>query len=71
MFFSARQWLANCLCHADMDVIFALAYKEGVSPVKVSLRKDIPSAGTPEADEILGVSMSRGSGSVNEEKGKE
>ena len=41
-----------------MDVIFALAYKEGVSPVKVSLRKDIPSAGTPEADEILGVTWS-------------
>ena len=36
-----------------MDVIFALAYKEGVSPVKVSLRKDVPEAGTPEADEIL------------------
>lgn len=42
----------------DMDVIFALAYKEGVSPVKVSLRKDIPSAGTPEADEILGMKLS-------------
>ena len=40
----------------DMDVIFALAYKEGVSPVQVSLRKDLPAAGTPEADEILGIS---------------
>ena len=39
-----------------MDVIFALAYKEGVSPVQVSLRKDLPAAGTPEADEILGIS---------------
>ncbi|KAJ3550977.1 hypothetical protein NM688_g4957 [Phlebia brevispora] len=39
----------------DMDVIFALAYKEGVSPVQVSLRKDVPQAGTPEADEILGI----------------
>lgn len=39
----------------DMDVIFALAYNEGVSPVAVSLRKDVPAAGTPEADEILGV----------------
>jgi hypothetical protein len=38
-----------------MDVIFALAYLEGVSPVAVSLRKDIPAAGTPEADRILGV----------------
>lgn len=40
---------------ADMDVIFALAHLEGVSPVAVSLRKDIPAAGTPEADRILGV----------------
>ncbi|KAL0066290.1 hypothetical protein AAF712_006721 [Marasmius tenuissimus] len=39
----------------DMDVIFAMAYNEGVSPVKVSLRNDIPAAGTPEADKILGV----------------
>ncbi|EKM80392.1 hypothetical protein AGABI1DRAFT_128066 [Agaricus bisporus var. burnettii JB137-S8] len=39
----------------DMDVIFALAHLEGVSPVAVSLRKDIPAAGTPEADRILGV----------------
>lgn len=39
----------------DMDVVFALAYKEGVSPVAVSLRKDVPLAGSPEADEILGL----------------
>ena len=39
----------------DMDVVFALAYNEGVSPVKVSLRKDVPTAGTPEADAILGI----------------
>ncbi|EIW82414.1 general substrate transporter [Coniophora puteana RWD-64-598 SS2] len=39
----------------DMDVVFALAYQEGVSPVKVSLRDDVPAAGTPEADRILGV----------------
>ena len=39
----------------DMDVVFSLAYKEGVSPVKVSLRKDVPLAGSPEADEILGI----------------
>lgn len=38
-----------------MDVIFALAYSEGVSPVAVSLRKDVPAAGTPEADIILGI----------------
>ncbi|ESK91800.1 sugar transporter stl1 [Moniliophthora roreri MCA 2997] len=42
----------------DMDVIFALAHTENVSPVKVSLRKDIPAAGTPEADRILGVEPS-------------
>ncbi|KAH7916658.1 general substrate transporter [Hygrophoropsis aurantiaca] len=39
----------------DMDVVFAFAYNEGLDPVKVSLRKDIPLAGSPEADEILGV----------------
>ncbi|KAG8220378.1 general substrate transporter [Butyriboletus roseoflavus] len=39
----------------DLDVVFALAYNEGLDPVKVSLRKDIPLAGSPEADEILGV----------------
>ncbi|OJA17016.1 hypothetical protein AZE42_00550 [Rhizopogon vesiculosus] len=38
-----------------MDVIFALAYNEGVSPVQVSLRKDVPLAGSPEADRILGI----------------
>ena len=38
-----------------MDVIFAVAYNEGVSPVSVSLRKDLPLAGCPEADEIMGV----------------
>lgn len=38
-----------------MDVVFALAYNEGVSPVGVSLRKDVPAAGTPEADIILGI----------------
>jgi len=40
----------------DMDVVFALAYIEGVSPVKVSLRSDVPLAGSPEADVILGIS---------------
>ena len=39
----------------DMDVVFALAYQEGVSPVKVSLRDDVPLAGSAEADAILGV----------------
>ncbi|PPQ63434.1 hypothetical protein CVT24_004944 [Panaeolus cyanescens] len=37
----------------DMDVIFAIAHKEGVSPVKVSFRKDLPKAGSPEAQRIL------------------
>ena len=38
-----------------MDVIFALAYNEGISPVGVSLRKDIPLAGSVEANRILGL----------------
>ncbi|KAG9127543.1 hypothetical protein FRC07_012559 [Ceratobasidium sp. 392] len=38
----------------DMDVVFAQAYNEGVSPVTVSLRKDLPLAGSTEADAILG-----------------
>lgn len=38
-----------------MDLIFAIAYREGVSPVNVSLRKDLPLAGSAEADEILGI----------------
>ncbi|KAF8812325.1 general substrate transporter [Phlegmacium glaucopus] len=42
----------------DMDVIFALAYNEGVSPVGVSLRKDIPLAGSVEANRILGLDES-------------
>ena len=43
----------------DMDVVFALAYNEGVSPVGVSLRKDVPRAGTREGDVILGIESSR------------
>ncbi|KAJ3800458.1 hypothetical protein GGU11DRAFT_773393, partial [Lentinula aff. detonsa] len=39
----------------DMDVVFALAYLEKVSPVAVSLRKDVPPAGSPEAERILGI----------------
>ncbi|KAG1766717.1 general substrate transporter [Suillus placidus] len=39
----------------DMDVVFAMAYNEGVSPVAVSLRRDVPPAGSPEADRILGI----------------
>lgn len=31
-----------------------MAYNEGVSPVAVSLRKDLPAAGSREADIILG-----------------
>lgn len=41
-----------------MDIIFALAHNEGVSPVTVSLRKDLPLAGSPEAHRILGVGSS-------------
>lgn len=39
----------------DMDIVFAVAHNEGVSPVAVSLRKDLPPAGSAEADEILGL----------------
>lgn len=39
----------------DLDVVFALAHITGEDPVKVSLRKDVPLAGSREADEILGV----------------
>ncbi|OBZ76779.1 Sugar transporter STL1 [Grifola frondosa] len=53
----------------DMDVVFALAYNEGISPVTVSLRKDVPLAGTPEADEILGIRSS--DNSIREERDKE
>ncbi|TFK43653.1 general substrate transporter [Crucibulum laeve] len=49
----------------DMDVIFALAYEEGVSPVAVSLRKDVPVAGSPEADIILGLKSSSSEGITN------
>ncbi|KAF9075961.1 general substrate transporter [Rhodocollybia butyracea] len=45
----------------DMDVIFALAYLEKVSPVTVSLRKDVPTAGSPEAERILGLQVSTSS----------
>ncbi|THH13273.1 hypothetical protein EW146_g6921 [Bondarzewia mesenterica] len=44
--------------HTDMDVIFAIAHRDKVSPVAVSLRKDLPTAGSPEADEIMGISPS-------------
>lgn len=37
-----------------MDIIFALAYNEGVSPVEVSFRKNIPLAGSVEAEKIMG-----------------
>lgn len=40
----------------DLDVVFALAHVTSEDPVKVSLRRDVPLAGSREADEILGVS---------------
>lgn len=51
-----------------MDVVFALAYREGVSPVKVSLRNDIPLAGSPEADAILGLTNSSRNSVIEENK---
>lgn len=53
---------------ADMDVVFALAYREGVSPVKVSLRNDIPLAGSPEADAILDLTNSSRNSVIEENK---
>ena len=50
-----------------MDIIFALAYNEGVSPVGVSLRKDIPLAGSVEANRILGLEESL-SNSIEKDK---
>lgn len=63
--FPVRRHLANHFL-TDMDVIFALAYNEGVSPVAVSLRKDIPLAGSPEANIILGVDSASESNSKSE-----
>lgn len=49
-----------------MDVIFALAHNEGVSPVAVSLRKDVPLAGSAEADKILGIDTTQRSGGASD-----
>ncbi|KZO96920.1 general substrate transporter [Calocera viscosa TUFC12733] len=54
----------------DMDIIFAVAYAEGISPVTVSLRKDLPSAGSAEADEVLGLKKHDRPSSLKEEGGK-
>lgn len=43
-----------------------MAYNEGVSPVEVSLRKDLPVAGSPEADIILGYEPDRSKHEVHE-----
>ncbi|KAG0708106.1 hypothetical protein DFH29DRAFT_787231, partial [Suillus ampliporus] len=43
---------------SNLNVVFALAHVTGEDPVKVSLQKDAPLAGSQEADEILGVSTS-------------
>ncbi|KAJ4467552.1 general substrate transporter [Lentinula aciculospora] len=51
----------------DMDVVFALAYLEKVSPVTVSLRKDVPPAGSAAAERILGFQTVSASESNSEE----
>ncbi|KAI0832570.1 general substrate transporter [Trametes gibbosa] len=61
VYFFFPETAGRSLEDADMDVVFALAYNEGVSPVQVSLRKDVPLAGSAEADEILGISGREGS----------
>lgn len=43
----------------DLDIIFAQAYETGQNPVAVSISGDIPSAGSPEAERILGRSAHR------------
>ncbi|KAH0826914.1 general substrate transporter [Lanmaoa asiatica] len=59
-----------CCPHTDMDVIFAIAHKEGKSPVQVSLRKDLPAAGSPEADRILGLGDASEEVLVGNEEGR-
>lgn len=39
----------------ELDLIFAIAYDQGVNPVGISRRGDLPAAGSKEAEEILGV----------------
>ncbi|KAK4689328.1 vacuolar iron transporter family protein, partial [Tremellales sp. Uapishka_1] len=43
----------------ELDLIFALAYETGESPVKVSKTGNIPEAGSAEADQILGREVNR------------
>ena len=43
----------------DIDLIFAVAHDEGVSPVSVSVKGNIPPAGSPEAEAILGRTTAR------------
>jgi hypothetical protein len=43
----------------DMDIVFAVAYREGISPVRVAERDDLPIAGSSEADELLGIDVAQ------------
>jgi len=45
--------------YIQLDIIFALAHEEGKNPVSISLSGNIPEAGTPEADVILGRKVAR------------
>lgn len=38
----------------ELDLVFAVAHESGENPVAVSLSGDIPAAGSPEAERILG-----------------
>lgn len=49
------------LAHAQLDIIFALAHDQGKNPVAISLSGNIPEAGSPEADAVLGRSSGRSS----------
>ena len=39
----------------ELDLIFAIAHDQGVNPVGISRRGDLPPAGSKEAEDILGV----------------
>jgi hypothetical protein len=39
---------------SQLDIIFALAHEQGISPVTISKSGEIPEAGSPEAEAILG-----------------
>jgi len=51
---SLKEW-----ANAQLDIIFALAHEEGKNPVWISQSGEIPEAGSPEAEAILGRTPAR------------